>query len=748
MMNTGLPRSAASDALPPVTVGPAVAGACRGAAASAAPRWRAHRRGRTRASRRIMRPNVPASIPSAALRALKALVAADTEDMRRFLALPRPCSCSRRRRRCPRRLPAVAVDRRPGAEGRALVGRCPDQGRHGRRDSRRRSGDLQAGRPAHPRRAGRGARRLGKARPSPADPTRLVTMRELDAQLVGALGLLPARSGSESLRATRGSPRRRCSERRPSLGCSVSGSTIRRARTSWSCCPHQPATRAEAAYSLARALKLTAGQVAWLDQLSRTFSVPELGEWQRDGARAGASLRRVSVRLGRHVRVDPEALERHGPGGTVTVPGGFDCSGFVWRVYKTKPFPGAPLLGDMLKGRTTYAMSAEVKKPARIALADLQPGDVIFFGSQGASVVTGRGRAHRHLRRERLVRPLVERRRHAAAAAGLVHEDVRLGPAAARSRPGSRPRRPRSGLTGERRAVSRRRALGPWAAGASVRPRSRPTSGALPAQCVTCAPGTVQSGSLLPWGPSAGRAGAGLRARGAAAVGCSRSVSPSHVGPRSRASSVAAPCVRPALLDPGRRGSRGPRRTASRRSRRRRSCRQRRAAPTVRELVGQRFVVAMSGTRPRPRCSARIRRGEIGGVILFGVEHRRARPSSRRLAATLQAGRPRRGAPAAPDRDRPGGRRGAPAAVGRAAPERDRSSAGWGPGASARRRGVGEGARPAGVNVDLAPVADVSRSGVVHGARASERSRRARRRRAARRRVRAGGSPARGSPPP
>ena len=30
------------------------------------------------------------------------------------------------------------------------------------------------------------------------------------------------------------------------------------------------------------------------------------------------------------------------PGGWVTVPGGFDCSGFVWRVYKTKPFPGAP----------------------------------------------------------------------------------------------------------------------------------------------------------------------------------------------------------------------------------------------------------------------------------------------------------------------------------------------------------------------------------------------------------------------
>ncbi len=72
------------------------------------------------------------------------------------------------------------------------------------------------------------------------------------------------------------------------------------------------------------------------------------------------------------------------PGGLVTVPGGFDCSGFVWRVYKTEAFAGAPLLGDILRGRTTYAMSAEVKKPARITSANLLPGDVLFFGSRGA----------------------------------------------------------------------------------------------------------------------------------------------------------------------------------------------------------------------------------------------------------------------------------------------------------------------------------------------------------------------------
>ena len=73
----------------------------------------------------------------------------------------------------------------------------------------------------------------------------------------------------------------------------------------------------------------------------------------------------------------------------MTEPGGFDCSGFVWRVYKTKPFPGAPTLGDILKGRTTYAMSAEIPKPARIDLAGLQPGDVVFFGAQGPKSTPG-----------------------------------------------------------------------------------------------------------------------------------------------------------------------------------------------------------------------------------------------------------------------------------------------------------------------------------------------------------------------
>ena len=50
----------------------------------------------------------------------------------------------------------------------------------------------------------------------------------------------------------------------------------------------------------------------------------------------------------------------------VTSRGGFDCSGFVWRVYKLEAWSGAPALGTTIHGRTTYQMAGEMKKKARI----------------------------------------------------------------------------------------------------------------------------------------------------------------------------------------------------------------------------------------------------------------------------------------------------------------------------------------------------------------------------------------------
>jgi peptidoglycan endopeptidase LytE len=63
--------------------------------------------------------------------------------------------------------------------------------------------------------------------------------------------------------------------------------------------------------------------------------------------------------------------------------GGYDCSGFVWRVYKLETYPGEGSLASMLRGRTTFQMSAEVPRSQRIGLAKLEPADVIFFGDRG-----------------------------------------------------------------------------------------------------------------------------------------------------------------------------------------------------------------------------------------------------------------------------------------------------------------------------------------------------------------------------
>jgi hypothetical protein len=41
--------------------------------------------------------------------------------------------------------------------------------------------------------------------------------------------------------------------------------------------------------------------------------------------------------------------------------------------------------------------------------------------------------------------------------------------------------------------------------------------------------------------------------------------------------------------------------------------------PPLAQLIGQKLMVAMSGTTASKRLLGRIRRGEVGGVILFGA---------------------------------------------------------------------------------------------------------------------------------
>jgi cell wall-associated NlpC family hydrolase len=214
--------------------------------------------------------------------------------------------------------------------------------------------------------------------PVPAvDPGRAVTIRELDAQLVTAAGL---RSAARQIRVAATlaglAPK-------PSLGTEtvarMLGLRVNHLRTQeqLELQLSQPATRAEAAYSLARLLTLQSTEIDAVREAAATFAFPELTMWQH------AVLRRA-LRFVGSPYVWAGTSERPQQLAGKLQPGGFDCSGLVWRVMKLEPLAGAPALATVLKGRTTYAMSAEIARTARVPRESLRPADVVFFGSHGA----------------------------------------------------------------------------------------------------------------------------------------------------------------------------------------------------------------------------------------------------------------------------------------------------------------------------------------------------------------------------
>ena len=209
-----------------------------------------------------------------------------------------------------------------------------------------------------------------------ADPDAPVAVRELDARLVSLAGLRPEAQSIRLAAVGAGlGPR-------PWLGTEAVARMLGfrfnhpRAQDRLELQVSQPVTRAEAAYSLAAYLDLDETKVAAVRADVESFFLPQLTEWQR------VVLSRA-LRLVGSPYVWAGTSERPQPLFGKTLPGGFDCSGFVWRVYKLQAFTAAPELSRVLMGRTSYAMSGEVDRSARIARAALQPGDVVFFGPRG-----------------------------------------------------------------------------------------------------------------------------------------------------------------------------------------------------------------------------------------------------------------------------------------------------------------------------------------------------------------------------
>jgi len=134
------------------------------------------------------------------------------------------------------------------------------------------------------------------------------------------------------------------------------------------------------------------------------------------------------------------------------------------------------------------------------------------------------------------------------------------------------------------------------------------------------------------------------------------------------------------------------------------------AVPTVEELIGQKMVVRMDGTTPSGALLGRIRRGEVGGVILFGFnitgKAQLASVTARLQGAAASAGRPRLLVMV----DQEGGNI---RTVSWAPPSKSARQMGA-DGRTSTARTLGEATGAAlhglGINVDLAPVADVPSS--------------------------------------
>jgi beta-N-acetylhexosaminidase len=132
--------------------------------------------------------------------------------------------------------------------------------------------------------------------------------------------------------------------------------------------------------------------------------------------------------------------------------------------------------------------------------------------------------------------------------------------------------------------------------------------------------------------------------------------------------------------------------------------------PTIAQLIGQKLVVRMDGTTPTADLLGRIRRGEVGGVILFGANITTA-SALRSLTAKLRAAAAAGGRPRlliAVDQE------GGPIKrIPWAPPTLSPTAMGsLGLAAVAHTQGLETGAalRGLGINVDFAPVADVPAS--------------------------------------
>lgn len=131
--------------------------------------------------------------------------------------------------------------------------------------------------------------------------------------------------------------------------------------------PTDAITRAEAAHSFAVILALSDWQTSYARQELSSFRLPHYTAAQRTVLSLAVSKIGMPYVWGGTSDDTSDGLAH----------GGYDCSGFVWRVYKLSGLPW----GRQIGGRTAAQQSAEIPSRRRIRIGHVEPGDLLFFGS-------------------------------------------------------------------------------------------------------------------------------------------------------------------------------------------------------------------------------------------------------------------------------------------------------------------------------------------------------------------------------
>ena len=131
--------------------------------------------------------------------------------------------------------------------------------------------------------------------------------------------------------------------------------------------PVDPITSAEAATSLGRVLELGRWGVSSARESLSAFELPAMSAAQRQALQIAVSRIGYPYIWGGTTDDTSDGLEH----------GGFDCSGFAWRVFKVSGLPS----GQQIQGRTAAEQAREIPRSQRLRITQLKPGDLLFFGS-------------------------------------------------------------------------------------------------------------------------------------------------------------------------------------------------------------------------------------------------------------------------------------------------------------------------------------------------------------------------------